>query len=317
MKQRLLLSASIFICVLFMLFMSCATGQIRDWKSQRIETLERNSRLDETSVGPVEYAVFGDGIPVLFVHGSMAGYDSGFAFEPLITGLGVQLICPSRPGYLRTPLSIGETAEEQAEVFAALLDELGIDRVAVAGGSGGGPASLYFALKYPERTIALLLVSTIIQQVRPISGFTPAQRRQMENTMKDRSSFRMYRILSRNPERAIALMFPDTSKRIHRDIEKIELAVRFMEASLPMSLREEGTYNDLTEKNSFPLELLGDIRVPTFIAHGAKDQWAPLEMAEKAGELIPNAELTVFAGDHIFFIAQREEFREYLEGILF
>jgi pimeloyl-ACP methyl ester carboxylesterase len=126
----------------------------------------------------------------------------------------------------------------------------------------------------------------------------------------------MYRLLRRKPERAIAFMFPDTAEKIAQNKEKIELAIMFMEASLPMSLREEGTYNDLTEKNSFPLELLEDIRVPTFIVHGTKDRWAPPETAERAAELIPRAELTLFEGDHIFFIAQKEKFREYLRECL-
>lgn len=52
-----------------------------------------------------------------------------------------KFIIPSRPGYLRTPLSVDRTPKEQAEALAALLDTLKIDKVAVVGGSGGGALS--------------------------------------------------------------------------------------------------------------------------------------------------------------------------------
>ena len=42
------------------------------------------------------------------------------------------------------------------DVFAALLDTLGIDKVVVYGMSGGGPAAYTFAAKYPDRTKACL-----------------------------------------------------------------------------------------------------------------------------------------------------------------
>jgi len=46
-------------------------------------------------------------------------------------------IVASRPGYPRTPLSVGKTPKEQAAAFAALLDALKIDKVAVFGGRVG------------------------------------------------------------------------------------------------------------------------------------------------------------------------------------
>jgi pimeloyl-ACP methyl ester carboxylesterase len=75
-------------------------------------------------------------------------------------------IIPSRAGYLRTPLSVAETPQEQAHAFAALLTALGIDRVATTASSGGGPSALQFAMQYPDRCSALILEECIIQKVR-------------------------------------------------------------------------------------------------------------------------------------------------------
>lgn len=73
-------------------------------------------------------------------------------------------IIPSRPGYLRTPLSVGRTPREPAEAFAALLDILKIDKVAVLGGSGGGPSAIGFAARYPDRCVAFVLEEAVSKQ---------------------------------------------------------------------------------------------------------------------------------------------------------
>jgi hypothetical protein len=51
------------------------------------------------------------------------------------TSGGCELLVPSRPGYLRTPLESGRTPEDQADLYAAMLDSLEIERAAHLGGS--------------------------------------------------------------------------------------------------------------------------------------------------------------------------------------
>ena len=69
---------------------------------------------------------------------------------------GIGVISPTRPGFGRTPLASGPTPEESADLLAALLDELSIDQVLMFGISGGGPTSLQFALRHPNRCKALM-----------------------------------------------------------------------------------------------------------------------------------------------------------------
>jgi pimeloyl-ACP methyl ester carboxylesterase len=56
-------------------------------------------------------------------------------------------------------LSSGQTLEEQADLYAALLDSLKVQRVAVIAYSAGGHSAIPFVLKYPERSSALVLLS--------------------------------------------------------------------------------------------------------------------------------------------------------------
>ena len=88
------------------------------------------------------------------LHGTPGIHDGvvGLFDRWLDHGFGV--IAPTRPGYGRTPLV--QTYADQADVFAALLDSLGVDKVVAYGMSGGGPAAIQFAARHPNRTHALL-----------------------------------------------------------------------------------------------------------------------------------------------------------------
>jgi pimeloyl-ACP methyl ester carboxylesterase len=134
------------------------------WRSDMTRELAADSSVVETSRGPIEYAQIGEGRPVLFVHGAPGGYDELGAFKITHEELsGFRLIIPSRPGYLRTPLSVGKTPAEQADALLALLDKLEVQRVALVGHSGGGPVALQFALRHPDRCSALVLESALVR----------------------------------------------------------------------------------------------------------------------------------------------------------
>lgn len=138
-----------------------AYARFAEWKAEHLHALEAGSTVVTTAHGDIEYAVQGDGIPHLWIHGSPGGYENALAgrasYPQLYTN--VQTITASRPGYLRTPLSSGETFEAQADLFAALLDELHVDRAVIVASSGGGYIGLQFALRHPQRCIALILMS--------------------------------------------------------------------------------------------------------------------------------------------------------------
>ena len=70
------------------------------------------SSIIDTKYGPVEYVVVGEGKPILAIHGGGGGYDQGVVLYSLFADAGYSIICPSRPGYLRTPLSSGKEIVE-------------------------------------------------------------------------------------------------------------------------------------------------------------------------------------------------------------
>jgi pimeloyl-ACP methyl ester carboxylesterase len=67
------------------------------------------------------------------------------------------LVTPDRPATWARPLGGNGSSSAQADVAAALLDMLEVERVAVVGISAGGSAVIQFAARHPERTRALVL----------------------------------------------------------------------------------------------------------------------------------------------------------------
>ena len=98
----------------------------------------------ETRRGAVECAVSGEGPAVLLIHGAMGGYDQGLLLARAAVGCsGFRFVAVSRPGYLATPLALGKTPEEQADLCAGVLDALDIRQAAVIAIEGGQHVSLF------------------------------------------------------------------------------------------------------------------------------------------------------------------------------
>ncbi len=95
--------------------------------------------------GDIEYAVEGEGAPVLSLHGAGGGYDQGLWAARMAFGDGHKLISASRYGYLRTPIPQNASIKAQAALYRDLLDHLRIERVIVLGTSAGGPSATQFA----------------------------------------------------------------------------------------------------------------------------------------------------------------------------
>ncbi len=91
----------------------------------------------ETLLGAVEYVEIGDGPAVVALHGAMGGYDQSPILAQTVGDPDCRYVAVSRPGYLGTPIGSGKSPERQADLIAALLDTMGIERTGVMAVSGG------------------------------------------------------------------------------------------------------------------------------------------------------------------------------------
>ncbi len=137
------------------------------WSDKLMASLDERATVLQTAHGPVQLAREGQGPPVVAIHGGPGGFDLGLAWCRHLRDGGCEILAPSRPGYLRTPLQSGRSPESQADLYAAMLDALDIERAAVLGFSSGGPSAVHFAARHPDRTTALFLDTAILLPFEP------------------------------------------------------------------------------------------------------------------------------------------------------
>ena len=261
------------------------------WRAEIARGLEAHSTVVQTAHGPIEYAAIGIGYPGLYLHGTPGGYDQVYNATKLAIERGqpqlLRVIAPSRPGYLRTPLSVGAKPEQQADAYKDLLDALAVDKVVVFGGSGGGPSALRFALQYPERCTALVLVSAITRKLEDTSQTGLLER--FFQTEIGRWLFG-------------GLFLESLAQSNPADAKVYALGEVLLKSTYPYAARDAGLLNDGEQYSRLPHWPLARIKCPTLIVHGTADTTVPFAHAQFAHEQIAGSRLEAFeGGDH--FIA--------------
>ena len=100
----------------------------------------------------IYYEVYGEGDPVILIHGGLANGDHYMKVIPELQYAGYQVIVMDSRGHGRssfdnTPISY----EVMANDVLGLMDHLGIDKTDLVGWSDGGIIGLELAIKHPER----------------------------------------------------------------------------------------------------------------------------------------------------------------------
>jgi pimeloyl-ACP methyl ester carboxylesterase len=272
------------------------------------------SRIAQTASGPIEYAVAGEGPPVLFVHGAGGGFDQGLAFGSDLVTAGFRVIAMSRFGYLRTPLPADASAAAQADAHARLLDALEVPRAAIIGGSAGAPSALQFALRHPERTTSLVLAVPAAYAPRPGGDpglMVPVHTEPLFATAL-RSDFLFWAAthLARDVVLAGILGTPPEVVR-GASAEERQRVERILEDILPVSARRLGLLNDAAVTSHLERYDLENISAPTLAFSVEDDLYGTYECARYTAEHIPNARFVGYkSGGHVWIGHQREAFAE-------
>ncbi|MDO9263618.1 MAG: alpha/beta hydrolase, partial [Desulfosalsimonadaceae bacterium] len=258
-------------------------GPYIKWKEDLIKELYAGSQVIDTKKGPIEYTVHGDKGPYLMVmHGGPGGYDQTAALFGDMFGKGFRIISWSRPGYIRTPLEVAKTYEEQADAAAALLNALNIDRVAVLGYSAGGPPAVYFATRYPERAWALILECAVTRK-------WVVKKENIEENIY--FGYLMYQdpflwssdVVSTHAPRMIGMSTIEMESSLDRqeteklmdhimsDPRRVKVLTGLMKSMSPGDLRQAGMKNDIEELEKVKGLPLKDVKAPTLVIHGTND----------------------------------------------
>lgn len=244
--------------------------------------------------GPLEYVDTGEGDAALSLHGAMAG---------LSDWAGRRIVAPSRPGYLGTPLETAKTPEAQADLFAVLLDRLGIAAADVIAVSGGGPSAIHFAARHPQKCRSLILVSVCSGTLT----IPPEYQDRFEGMVKMTRLAPVRWIMAAMgrfaPERAIrqSILDADLRRRTLADPEAGPL-IRALQRSTMTRLnhRMPGLLNDTASCAAIDALPIGAVRAPVLVIHGKADRVVPFAHAERIGQVLAEAHLLAIPeGEHV------------------
>ncbi len=275
------------------------------WSRNLKHELSRESHRIRTSLGPVEYVHAGSGPVLLVLHGAPGGYDQALLGMKHLLKRGFALLCPSRPGSLRTPLE-QRTLTQQAELMLSLADKLKLSLQGVIGiGAGGAvalevchlrksPLLLYQAITHRYQLSAANQARIALLFNQPgtwLTNWLGPER--LVGQLIDAKGYL-------DPHQAQALMHQSLD-----DPEKLDFLLGLLEAVAPVELRRPGLENDMAQLGSWTPP---EVDVPTLIQHGTHDSDVPYEHATHAAGRIPGARLSaVEGGTHMLRLAPQWE----------
>jgi pimeloyl-ACP methyl ester carboxylesterase len=299
---RLLARSSFLLCVLVLLVLGLILAWFASWRADRLAALDSASEITKTDLGPVEFLSRGEGPAVLVFHGAPGGYDQAMLLGSSFAEGEFQIVAPSRPGYLRTPLATGTLPEQQADAMAALIDTMGIPSVAVLASSSGGPAAIQFVIRHPEKVWALVLISAVTaksdadakpQRTEPgglvLNGFRCDLGAWLCVEVAEQDPRRMLSRILEAANSGTAVDRDSLATYVLNDSDQLEWFRSLIGTFVPLSVREAGIRNDLDQiraLSDFPFER---ITTPTLVVHGTADKCVPIAEAQAVAGRIPGA----------------------------
>jgi 2-hydroxy-6-oxonona-2,4-dienedioate hydrolase len=313
--------------LLFSILLVCASGiwiyirYSRDLQAAN-GRLEGTSKVIETASGPIEYAVVGEGKPLLMVHGSGGGFDQGLDFALTFAGKGYQVIAVSRFGYLGTPYPKDASPEAQADAHANLLTALGIERAAILGASAGGPSTMQFAIRHPDKCAAMILLVPLAWKPETVSSSAPKISPWQEKiiTTLVGSDFVFWAATKLAPDLLMrkVLATPNEDFDAAPEAEKARINT-MMNHILPISRRIKGLMNDSVMGASLQRYDLEKITAPVLSMSVKDDLYGTYATAQYTASQIPGARFVGFdKGGHVWAGHGEEAYeiiRKFLDGV--
>lgn len=283
--------------------------------NDRAVALKAKSRIAPTTAGTIEYAREGSGPAALVIHGAGGGYDQGLYLAKDLLGDGYDVIAPSRFGYLRTAVPKDASHAAQADAHAALLDELGVQDSFVVGVSAGAPSAIEFALRYPERIRALILVvPRTYDPANQVGVELTPQNKAIIGMFEKSADFSYWAATKVGRKQLVRFFGVDPDLEGDAEPQEREKITGLIADMLPLSERFNGIIADTTSELVRPD--LEKIDAPTLVISAEDDLYHTLPGARFAADHIPNAELKVFkTGGHLL-IGHGEDTRKAIGAFL-
>ena len=230
-----------------------------------------------------------DGPALFLLHGSNASLHS---WEPWVAQLGdtYRLISFDLPGHGLTGPVPGDdySVTAMAQFTREIADIMKLDRIVLAGNSMGGAVALQFALSHPDRTKALVLISS--------GGMARKADDEAVGAFRLTSSTLLLSLMRYITPR---FMIEDTLRGVVADPDNFvtdAMVDRYWELLRMTGNRQASIIRFSNPPSGTKIEsLLGEITAPTLILWGAEDQLIKLEYGVRMHAAIFNSQLVGYA----------------------
>jgi pimeloyl-ACP methyl ester carboxylesterase len=288
--------------------MQPTTEQDSDLSTEPYSTIRLR---DGRTVAYLEVGI-ADGFPIFHFHGHGSSRLEVRLLAEEAAEFGIRLIGIDRPGVGRSDPNRGARLMDWPEDIAAVADELGIERFAIEGISGGGPYALACAHKIPHRLTACGLVSTVV----PSDLFRKAAPTWMSTIWSMAEHFpKALRFLLR-------LALPDSApnvKAVERRLLRISswlaepdrtfLRTSELRTALARAIVEGRRQGSRAQREEAVTELLPwgfQIEETTFenifLWHGARDRVIPIGPARLLAQVLPHCQATYYPDEGHFSV---------------
>ncbi|MDM7893178.1 alpha/beta fold hydrolase [Curtobacterium caseinilyticum] len=281
-----------------------------------------------TGADTTAVAVRGTGAPVLVLHGTPGGIEAAEVMARFLPSDRFRVVTVARPGYPGSPLVAGGSSlDDEADRYAALLDGLGLDRVAVLAWSGGGPAAYRFAARHPDRVRALVVVAGLSARwvpPRPSVAEWVVAHTALGAAVADLAAAVLPAVVVRTAVagvsslrgRALAAHVADV---LHDPVRRRAVL------DLSTSGNAGGAYrpgwdNDVRVLGAIDDLVLEEVRAPTLLVHGDADTEVAFAHSARAAGAVQDAELLTLPGgthfglwDHHDAASVQERVRRHLD----
>ncbi len=246
----------------------------------------------------LSFTEYGSGPPLLLVHGLMI---TGEMFEPVIKRLATRhrVIVPDLRGHGRSRgLPPPYTVTQLAADLSHLLDHLSIDSIAILGYSQGGAVAQQLVLDYPKRCNRLILGCTYAYNMATL-------REKIEGHVVP------FLINLLGMRRFATFVISQGLKQVTK--ERADWVVGLIADQDRKSMVSAWKAAMMFDSRN----RLTEIKCPTLIIPGSKDEAVPLHHAKMLHDGITDSKLVIIDGaDHALIWARTKEFLEVIEGFL-
>jgi pimeloyl-ACP methyl ester carboxylesterase len=245
----------------------------------------------DTEFGRIAYVERGRGPVALFIHGAAL---NGFQWRHQLAGLSDlrRVIALDSMGMGHTEARPGQALamKDQAAMFRAFVDALGVDRVDLVGNDSGGGAAQIFAARNPDRIRTLTLTNC---EVHDYDENSPAAV-QLREFIQSGQLIQAMQAGAETPAAGKAALAP-----FYRDVKRLpDEAPRVYFAPLVQSQARIdqmlGYFGATTNRDLIEVApQLRALQAPTLILWGTGDSFFPLERAHWLRDNLPRVDEVV------------------------